>query len=46
MSDRDPEKVLLYAIVLAEGTKARLVYGREIQESLIFDHYTSLLASL
>ena len=26
--------------------KTRLVLGREIQESLIFDHYTSLLESL
>ena len=32
--------------VLAEGTKTRLVLHREIQESLILDCYTSLLASL
>ena len=33
-------------IVLAEGTKTHLVLHREIQESLIFDRYTSLLSSL
>ena len=40
-------KALLYVrIVLTEGTKTRLVLHREIQESLIFDCYTSLLSSL
>ena len=29
---------------MAEGTKTHLVLRREIQESLIFDHCTSLLA--
>ena len=33
-------------IVLVEGTKTRLVLRREIQESLVFDCYISLLMSL
>ena len=45
MSDRDPENFIV-CVVLAEGTKTRLVLGREIQESLIFDRCISLLASL
>ena len=38
-SDWALEKVLLYA--LAEGTKIHLVLDRKMQESLIFDCYTS-----
>ena len=46
-SDRAPEKVLLYALYWQEALNlACLVLGREIQESLIFEYYISLLTSL
>ena len=38
-------KGFIVRIVLEEGTKTRLVLGREIQESPVFYCYTSLLAS-
>ena len=36
-------KSFIVHIVLAEGIKTRLVLDREIQESLIFDRYITLL---
>ena len=46
MLDRAPEKVLLYAFYWQKALKLAMFLGREIQESLISDHYTSLLARL
>ena len=45
-SDGAPEKVLLYALYWQKALKLALFWLREIQESLIFDRYTSLIASL
>ena len=45
MSDRDPESFVV-RIILAEGTKTRLVLGRKIQKSLVFYRYICLLVVL